>query len=108
MNDNCLMVDIDSLRRVSDEYESINNEMISSLERIRNEYSNNFDEIISTNASLIYKTKMIDYLEKMCMDINKNNKYYINKLLEIVDIYKELNNEIKESISIDMENENEK
>ena len=98
MENSILNVNIDSLKKVSNELSIINKNIINYLSIIENEYNNDLDEILSTNASKQYKEKVMEYLDKTSKDINENNTYFVNKLDEIIQIYSELNGNIEERV----------
>lgn len=94
-----MKVDINSLRKVSNELDRINTEILASLNIIKKEYREHLDEILNTNASKEYEEKMQEFVNKLCSSIDNNNQYYVNKLEEIANTYNGLNNEIRNNIS---------
>ncbi len=98
MENNILNVNIDSLKKVSNDLSVINRNILNYLSVIENEYKNELDEILNTKASKEYKEKVIEYIDKTSNDLNNNNTYLINKLDDIVRIYSELDTDINVSV----------
>ena len=98
MDNNILGVNVDSLKKVSNELVTINNEINNQLSYIKKEYETKLDEILNTNSSKLYKEKVIEFLNNIIIRTNTNNEYLISKLIEISDIYNNLNANIYASV----------
>ena len=92
-------VNIESLEKISNEFDTLNDDVINNLLYIKKEYEYKLDEILNTKTSQDYKIKMIDYLDKIIAEIDNNGLYFVDKLNEIISLYTNLNNEITNSVN---------
>lgn len=94
-----LKVNIESLKKVREEFKLINENITSEIRYVDNAYVNNLDEILNTNTSQEYKNKIDTFFKKTSKNINGNNEYLINKLDEIIKLYSNLDEEIRKSVN---------
>lgn len=106
MEDGVLKVNINSLKDVSGEIEKHNQTILDNLKGIQTDFSS-LDECFDSKTAREYKEVMNKCLTKTNDYVSTRNEYLVNKLNEINELYWELYDEVKTSVTGDkMEKEN--